>query len=186
MHRSLAWTLRFLALGAPFVVWATCCSDPEPEDPPGEDRVDVEPGQSLPSIRLEDPDGGAHDLATKSERFLVIVATAPNMQSGRRQRAWAKALDGLAKRDDLLVVLLQDMTEAQGGPIPRWTMRSEWSEGTEPLLLLDEDGAVSTALGAGGGLTLVRVYDERRLVGSFGADPDDREIVRIIELVTPR
>jgi len=77
----------------------------------------------------------------------VLVVTAPTYHTEKAQRAWGDLLPAAQPKGKGRLVFLEDMTASSFKDTAKKQMRKEFKEGVPPLLLLDEDGHVRTALG---------------------------------------
>jgi hypothetical protein len=104
-------------------------------------------GASLPQFVLADPDGRKHASSELLKGGLVMVVTAPTYHTEKAQRAWGDLLPAAQPKGKGRLVFLEDMTASSFKGTAKKEMRKEFQEGVPPLLLLDEDGHVRTALG---------------------------------------
>ena len=124
-------------------------------------------GASLPQFVLADPDGKKHASGEILKGGLVLVVTAPTYHTEKAQRAWGDLLPAAKPKGKGRLVFLEDMTASSFKGTARKQMRKEFQEGMPPLLLLDEDGHVRTALGAPKDETWILAFDaggQQRLV----------------------
>ena len=97
----------------------------------------------------------------------MLVVTAPTYHTEKAQRAWGDLLPAAKPKGKGRLVFLEDMTASSFKGTARKQMRKEFQEGMPPLLLLDEDGHVRTALGAPKDETWILAFDaggQQRLV----------------------
>ena len=104
-------------------------------------------GASLPQFVLADPNGKMHARSELLKGGLVLVVTAPTYHTEKAQRAWGDLLPAAQPKGKGRLVFLEDMTASSFKDTAKKQMRKEFKEGVPPLLLLDEDGHVRTALG---------------------------------------
>jgi hypothetical protein len=104
-------------------------------------------GGSLPEFVLADPDGRKHASSEILKGGLVLVVTAPTYHAEKAQRAWGDLLPAAQPKGKARLVFLEDMTASSFKDTAKKQMRKEFREGVPPLLLLDENGRVRTALG---------------------------------------
>jgi len=104
-------------------------------------------GASLPQFVLADPNGKKHASGELLKGGLVLVVTAPTYHTEKAQRAWGDLLPAAQPKGKGRLVFLEDMTASSFKDTAKKQMRKEFKEGVPPLLLLDEDGHVRTALG---------------------------------------
>ena len=122
---------------------------------------------SLPQFVLADPNGKKHASSELLKGGLVLVVTAPTYHTEKAQRAWGDLLPAAKPKGKGRLVFLEDMTASSFKGTARKQMRKEFQEGMPPLLLLDEDGHVRTALGAPKDETWILAFDaggQQRLV----------------------
>jgi len=103
-------------------------------------------GVSLPQFVLADPDGKKHASSEILKGGLVLVVTAPTYHTEKAQRAWGDLLPAAQPKGKGRLVFLEDMTASSFKDTAKKQMRKEFKAGVPPLLLLDEDGHVRTAL----------------------------------------
>jgi peroxiredoxin len=113
----------------------------------GEIPANGSAGASLPQFVLADPDGRKHASSELLKGGLVLVVTAPTYHTEKAQRAWGDLLPAAQPKGKVRLVFLEDMTASSFKGTAKKQMRKEFREGVPPLLLLDEDGHVRTALG---------------------------------------
>jgi len=77
----------------------------------------------------------------------VLVVTAPTYHTEKAQRHGAIFFPRRSPKGRGRLVFLEDMTASSFKDTAKKQMRKEFKEGVPPLLLLDEDGHVRTALG---------------------------------------
>jgi len=104
-------------------------------------------GASLPQFVLADPNGRKHASSELLKDGLVLVVTEPTYHAEKAQRAWGDLLPAAQPKGKGRLVFLEDMTASSFKDTAKKQMRKEFKEGVPPLLLLDEDGHVRTALG---------------------------------------
>ena len=104
-------------------------------------------GVSLPQFVLGDPNGKKHASGELLQGGLVLVVTEPTYHAEKAQRAWGDLLPAAQPKGKARLVFLEDMTASSFKDTAKKQMRKEFREGVPPLLLLDEDGHVRTALG---------------------------------------
>jgi hypothetical protein len=124
-------------------------------------------GSSLPQFVLGDPNGKKHASSELLKGGLVLVVTAPTYHTQKAQRAWGALLPAAKPKGKGRLVFLEDMTASSFKGMARREMRKESKEGVPPLLLLDEDGHVRTALGVPKGETWILAFvkgGQQRLV----------------------
>ena len=124
-------------------------------------------GLFLPQFVLADPNGKQHASSEILEGGLLLVVTAPTYHTQKAQRAWGALLPAAKPKGKGRLVFLEDMTASSFKDTARKEMRKESKEGAPPLLLLDEDGRVRTALGVPKGETWILAFvtgGQQRLV----------------------
>jgi len=124
-------------------------------------------GGSLPEFVLADPDGERHASSGLLKGGLVLVVTAPTLHAEKAQRGWGDLLPAARPKGKGHLVFLEDMTASSFKGRAKKEMHKEFREGVAPLLLLDEDGHVRTALGVPKGETWILAFadgGQRRLV----------------------
>jgi len=97
----------------------------------------------------------------------VLVVTAPTYHTEKAQRKWGDLLPAAQPKGKGRLVFLEDMTASSFKDTAKKQMRKEFKEGVPPLLLLDEDGHVRTALGVPKDETWILAFTadgQRRLV----------------------
>ena len=104
-------------------------------------------GGALPQFVLADPNGKRHASSDLLKGGLVLVVTAPTYHTEKAQRVWGDLLPAAKPKGKGRLVFLEDMTASSFKGTAKKEMRKEFHEGVPPLLLLDEDGHVRTALG---------------------------------------
>jgi hypothetical protein len=115
-------------------------------------------GASLPQFVLADPNGKKHASSELLKAGLVLVVTAPTYHTQKEQRAWGAFLPAAKPKGKGRLVFLEDMTASSFKGMAKKQMRKESKEGVPPLLLLDEDGHVRTALGVPKGETWILAF----------------------------
>ena len=136
-------------------------------------------GASLPQFVLADPDGKKHASSEVLKGGLVLVLTAPTYHTEKAQRGWGDLLPAAMPKGKGHLVFLEDITASSFKDTAKKQMRKEFKEGVPPLLLLDEDGHVRTALRVPKDETWILAFTadgQRRLVekGSPGAEAAKR------------
>jgi hypothetical protein len=124
-------------------------------------------GASLPQFVLADPNGKKHASGELLKGGLVLVVTAPTYHTEKAQRVWGDLLPAAQPKGKGRLVFLEDMTASSFKDTAKKQMRKEFKEGVPPLLLLDEDGHVRTALGVPKNETWILAFaagGEQRLV----------------------
>ena len=116
-------------------------------------------GVSLPQFVLADPDGKKHASSEILKGGLVLVVTAPTYHTEKAQRAWGDLLPAAHPKGKGRLVFLEDMTASSFKDTAKKQMRKEFKAGVPPLLLLDEDGHVRTALGVPKDETWILAFD---------------------------
>jgi len=135
--------------------------------------------QSLPSFNLQDPFGKRISDDEVSPHGVILVVSAPTARNEDEQRGWGRVLK-LSRKDGPKLVFLQDLTAARFEELARTRMKQEYQPGTEPYVLLDEDGRVRQSLGVAEGDTVVLAYDKsRRLVHVEQGSPSQERAVAI-------
>ncbi len=117
----------------------------------------------LPDFVLSDPDGTKHESKKLLGGGLVLVATSPIYHSEKAQRGWNDVLLGTMPGAKTQLVFMEDMSASLFSAIARKQMHKEFKEDVSPLLLLDEDGKVSTELGVPQGETWVFAFNSKGL-----------------------
>ncbi len=133
----------------------------------GETPANGSAGVSLPQFVLADPNGKKHASSELLKGGLVLVVTEPTYHAEKAQRAWGDLLPAAQPKGKARLVFLEDMTASSFKDTAKKQMRKEFREGVPPLLLLDEDGHVRTALGVPKDETWILAFaagGEQRLV----------------------
>jgi hypothetical protein len=133
----------------------------------GESPASKGAGASLPQFVLADPNGKKHASSELLKDGLVLVVTAPTYHTQKEQRAWGAFLPAAKPKGKERLVFLEDMTASSFKGTAKKQMRKESRESVPPLLLLDEDGHVRTALGVPKGETWIFAFangGQQRLV----------------------
>ena len=144
----------------------------------------------LPDFNLRDPAGTSHTRGV-CRNGAVIIATAPTLKHGDRQREWQQTLKerfaDWAPNGPALI-LLEDMTQSWFKSKALKKMREKYVSGKQPILLIDEQGAVRRALEAKKNAlknrTVVLVYDpDGKLVHWEREEVKAADVSKIIDLV---
>lgn len=129
--------------------------------------------RQLPDFQLKDPAGREHTRAELLPKGLVLVVTAPTVDNEEDQRGWDQELRKARPADaEGRLVFVEDLSASWVPELALQGMRREFRDGVEPLVVVDEEGALRRALHVERGATVVLVYDAAgRLVHDETRDP---------------
>jgi hypothetical protein len=132
------------------------------------DEMAIPPGnysKQMGTAVLADPSGVTHSKADVANKVVVAIFTIPNMSHGSTQEKWAKVLanDSATKVSDrVFLVLVEDMSQAGWTKgMARDSMKKEFTSGSRPFLILDENGDVIKRFGVPANTTRILIYDKR-------------------------
>lgn len=116
----------------------------------------------LPDFHLKDPAGREHTRAEVLTKGVVLVVTAPTVDNEDDQRGWEEELRKARPAGaEGRLVFVEDLSASWVPGLALQGMRREFRDGVEPLLVVDEEGALRRALRVERGKTVVLVYDAR-------------------------
>ncbi len=129
--------------------------------------------QRLPDFHLKDPAGREHTRAELLPKGLVLVVTAPTVDNEDDQRGWDEELQKARPAGaEGRLVFVEDLSASWVPGLALQGMKREFRDGVEPLLVVDEEGALRRALHVERGKTVVLVYDAAgKLVHDETGDP---------------
>lgn len=129
--------------------------------------------QRLPDFHLKDPAGREHTRAEVLTKGVVLVVTAPTVDNEDDQRGWDEELRKARPADaEGRLVFVEDLSASWVPGLALEGMKREFRDGVEPLLVVDEEGALRRALHVERGKTVVLVYDAAgKLVHDETGDP---------------
>jgi hypothetical protein len=136
---------------------------------------------TLPAFTLADPRGAQHgrDALLADDGGLLIIVTAPRMSQGDEQTAWNDAITAAAPAHARWL-LLEDLSQSSFPGTALGRMKDEFDPAVQPLLLIDRDGALRTALGVAEDATVILVYDRHgALVSSETAEASPARAQRL-------
>jgi len=120
--------------------------------------------ESVPAFTLNDPAGGSHtneSVLKDIPKGLVVIVTIPNAKHGPMQSRWQSKLMKKNWPEGMKMLLIEDLSQsgmvkdkAQKG------MKDGFKPGKEPLLLVDETGAVRRTFGVEQDMTVCLVFDK--------------------------
>lgn len=135
--------------------------------------------KQLPSFSLKDPAGKTFTQKDVLEEGLVLVVTAPIMSHQSFQEGWDDKLRA-AKKGKGKLVFLEDMTPSSFKKKALKSMKKDYKEGTEPILLIDNNGKVRAKIGAKKKEKVVLVYDsDGKLIYTNNEKPSTQAATKI-------
>lgn len=114
---------------------------------------------NLPQFTLKDPVGTAH-CSTEIGKFgLVLVVTAPILSNENFQKGWNYFLPALKPKIPARLFFLEDMSSSLFKDMALAEIRRDYEPDVDPIVLIDDTGAVRRALGVAEKKTVVLVYN---------------------------
>jgi len=117
-----------------------------------------------PSFTLKDPAGGEHtqeSVLKNVSKGLVVIVTIPNAKHGPMQSRWQSKLTKKNWPEGMKMLLIEDLSQA--GMVKDKAlkgMKEGFKPDKEPLLLVDENGAVRRTFRVEQDATVCLVFDK--------------------------
>lgn len=145
-----------------------------------------QPAAALPAFELADPTGAKHTQAEIAERGAVVIVTIPNVKHAPIQDRWARMLtSGGWKKEGPKLVFIEDISQSAVKEKSLENLKRRFVPGKNPLILIDETGAVRAKFGIMDDETVILVYDKKgKLVHFVEGTPDEDLAKKAVEAAT--
>lgn len=142
-----------------------------------------QPVATLPAFELADPTGAKHTQAEILQKGAVVFVTIPNVKHAPIQDRWARMItSGGWKKDGPKLVFIEDLSQSAVKEKSLENLKRRFAPGKNPLILIDESGAVRAKFGIMDDETVILIYDKKgKLVHFVEGAPDEDLAKKVVE-----